>query len=265
MQPKSSDIEDAKRFLRSRINAEVSMKNHLQEYFYEAAKRIVAISYRYGTTPSQFRFSRNVAMMNEIIDVINWLKEIIEYAMDTLASFNEKDDEDKNLLLLTIKGKYKGKTFEQRFDDYIERYQLELETAIAAGLLLNHTEESVVKAIKVNMRHPYSNPIIKDAIEEGGGVQSILAGGKPNYGVGHTNSALTGIEDLTRWIIASGWMASRDKKMIKSGAIGFMSYRGSSYPCAQCDDETTYVHQFGVDPHPPYHNHCKCFTVPIYM
>lgn len=47
-QPTSKEIEEAKDYLRQRLNAELSMENNLLAIMYQAAKEIVAVSYKYN-------------------------------------------------------------------------------------------------------------------------------------------------------------------------------------------------------------------------
>ena len=43
-QPTSKEIEEAKDYLRQRLNAELSMENNLLAIMYQAAKEIIAVS-----------------------------------------------------------------------------------------------------------------------------------------------------------------------------------------------------------------------------
>ena len=49
--PTKNDIEEAKAYLRKRLEAETSMKNNLEKFMLEAASRIVEISYQYTSFP----------------------------------------------------------------------------------------------------------------------------------------------------------------------------------------------------------------------
>ena len=57
--PTDKEIEEAKEYLRQRLDAELSMRTNLQIVMIEAAKQIIDISYRYKISPELFRFSAN--------------------------------------------------------------------------------------------------------------------------------------------------------------------------------------------------------------
>ena len=42
--PTGDQIQEAKRFLQTRIEAEISVKNNIEEYMIEAARKIIAVS-----------------------------------------------------------------------------------------------------------------------------------------------------------------------------------------------------------------------------
>ena len=59
------------------------------------------------------------------------------------------------------------------------------------------------------------------------------------------------------------WGRAEQEYGEKNGAIGFRVFRGSSYPCAICDDECAYVHKVG-EMVVPVHANCRCYIVFIY-
>lgn len=67
-----------------------------------------------------------------------------------------------------------------------------------------------------------------------------------------------------RYMIAWGWSKYLFDKSEKNGAIAYKVCRGSSYPCPTCEYECSYVHT-SLDTLPPYHAHCCCYVVPVYL
>lgn len=261
-QPTSREIEEAKDYLRQRLNAELSMKNNLLAIMYQAAKEIIAVSYKYNVSPNQFSFSYNKELQQEVETIIANLRELIEYYTETLAVATHTDEEDH--IIAFINRESHGKTLVERINVYSIQFKKELEVAIASGILLNVAEDKLLSSIKESRKSPLLNQHIKQATSKGFPVISRLKVPE-TYGVGRTNSSFTALDNLTNFAIAEGWMNYFAMIAQKNGATGFMSFRGSSYPCQQCDDETTYFHIFSNgDPMPPYHAHCCCYIVPIY-
>ena len=56
--PTDKEIEEAKEYLRQRLDAELSMRTNLQIVMIEAAKQIIDISYRYKISPEHSVFQQ---------------------------------------------------------------------------------------------------------------------------------------------------------------------------------------------------------------
>ena len=93
--PTDKEIEEAKEYLRQRLDAELSMRTNLQIVMIEAAKQIIDISYRYKISPELFRFSANRQLQEEVDAIILSLLEIIEDYTYTLAVATHEDNKAK--------------------------------------------------------------------------------------------------------------------------------------------------------------------------
>ena len=254
--PTDEKIEEAKDFLRKRIDAELSAKSHIEEYMVDAARKIVKISNRYNISPRLFRFSANDNLRKEVDAVIRELKEQIIYATETLAVYDREEDKDDIIAFLNTE-RY-GKTFKERVSEYANRYKFELEAAIAAGLFLNRCQKDIISMIRRCLSAPYNNSDIKASFGKGLRATRIETKGI-SYGVGKSNSAYNLITSLSRNEIASAWMWWYGEQAAKGGATGFYSYRGSSYPCGFCDNMVGY-HPIS-EYHGHYHPRCCCYFV----
>ena len=258
--PTKNDIEEAKAYLRERLEAETSMRNNLEKSMLEAASRIVEISYKYKIPPSLFRFSRNRQLEKEVNEVIGWLKSKIEHTMLILAiATHEEDGKD---ITSHITKENHGKTFAQRNNIYCNRFKDELEGAIAAGLVLGLAKEKLKETISANLTHPYSNPVFREAEKKDTSAARLLSKGV-SYGNGRTNSMFTALDRLTSYGVAQGWMKHWWNMGSEKGAKGFVIFRGSSYPCQTCDEAAMRIHDMS-EPYPPLHLNCKCGMYFVY-
>ncbi|GAE83326.1 hypothetical protein [Bacteroides reticulotermitis] len=233
--PNNKDIEDAKEYLRQRLNAELSIQHNLDVAMDKAAKDVVAISFKYTIPASQFKFSANKDMKLEIDKVLSDLKNQIEDYTETLAVSTHHDD--KSNILVYINRDISEKNMTERIEDYTARYGKELEIAIAAGIVMGLSQSKIVSGIKTWRSSPFGNTSILVAEKRGYDLKTRLDV-VTTFGVGRTVSSYTALNTLSRNTVAEGWMEYYVGKAIKDGAIGFMSYRGSRYPCQLCDDET---------------------------
>ena len=252
--PKNDSIEEAKRYIKERLEAELSMENNLNKFMNEAASRIVDAAYRHKIPPRDFRFSRDKKLEAEVDAIIRELKSRIEDAMITLATSASESDKDGIVAFVTKENH--GKTFAERSNIYCQRFKYELEGAIAAGLLLDVSKEKLKNSISLNLKHPYANPYFKEALKDKSAATRLTSNGI-SYGRGKTNSMFTALSRLTRHGVSQGWMKHWGDA--HAGASGFYSYRGSSYPCHVCDA------MLGFHPMEEYqggwHLRCKCYFV----
>lgn len=109
--PTGDQIQEAKRFLQTRIEAEISVKNNIEEYMIEAARKIIAVSQKYNISPRLFRFSSNESLKEEVDEIIRELKDNIIYATEILSVYDRK--EDKGAILTFLNAERYGKTFKQ--------------------------------------------------------------------------------------------------------------------------------------------------------
>lgn len=261
--PADKEIEEAKEYLRERISAEVSMSRNLLKVMEWAAKKIVAISFKYHVPPRLFRFSYNKKMKAEIDAVIAELRAaILDYTRTLAVATHTEDEED---ILAYIGRENHGKTLEMRLDEYSQRYENELEATIAAGMFLGMDENRIFANIETYSDRPYYNPIFAEAVDEGSDFMSRLDV-KPNFGIGQERAvgSLPALDLLCTFAIAEGWMRHWFNEGRRGGAFGYRIYRGSGYPCVHCDEATKRVYSM-EEMVLPLHPNCRCYAVFLYV
>lgn len=251
MKPTETDIQIAKQYLLERLDAERSMLYHLERLMRKAAEDIVALLYAKGISVDTLKYNRLQKQVEESInEIILNLQESIADIFETLAIADH--EENRNTILPFILGENHGMTFDERLTDYVGKYKNELLLLIGAGLLLGIGKSALAKSIGDNLRQPYANPMLKDGIEA-----------PLTYGRGRSNSMYNAISGLTKYGIESAWMQHWELKTKSDGAIGWLVQRGSSYPCAQCDENCGF-HSIDEGTNLPQHLSCCCYAVPIY-
>lgn len=255
------DIEEAKAFIKERVKAEIAMQNHLDELLIWAAKEIVAIAYKYKIKASLFRFSANKQLEAEVNEVIKKLRQKLYMAAETL-SVNVDDKQQSNIIAFINAPQY-GKTLKERINTYTNRYKYEIEAFVAAGLLARKSTESLLAAIKQDLAAPYNNKLFKQSILAGSLMATRIKSNGVSYGTGHATSSRNMLNILSRNIVAAAWMYIYGQVAKSKGAIGFYSFRGSSYPCAHCDDMVGY---HPIEEYKGYwHPNCRCYFVFVYQ
>lgn len=246
--PKQSDIDKAEQYLRERIDAELLMQSAVESLMKSAAKEIVEICYYYYQDPLNFSFSRNKVMLKKIKVVVDKLEQRLKELLTELAV--GEYEKNQNVIIPWIMRKRHGLTLDERLNQYMSRWLTELEILIGAGMLLRLSKKLLAQSIGRNLKRPYDNPDLKEAI-----------GSTPSYGQGRTNSMYNAIRNLTRFGVAEGRMKNWYEEGRKKGVDGYVVRRGSSYPCDICDSMTGFHRADDTDGLPPYHLNCCCIAI----
>lgn len=234
VQPKQSDIAEAKEYLRRRLAAEVSMEHYLDRKLLAAARKIISLAYDRRIPPTLFSFECDPFLAAEVNNIINSLVDEIEEYNLLVATMTDR--EDKNALVPYIYREIDGATYRDRLNLYGTKFKLELQHFIAAQMMLGFSKTDTTQHIAAEYKH----------LKEGKGYSSYPR-----------------LLTLTRHTIADAWMHADMEYHIRKGAIGFITYRGSSFPCDTCADYAGRFHTFD-EPYPPLHPSCKCYAVPVY-
>ena len=156
-----------------------------------------------------------------------------------------------------IGGKMFGETFAARNNRYLSNFAEDIVKMIKAGALLGYSDDKILSAIRTGYKNPYAASIITKAQSKDINIAN------PSYGRGFYKSSYQNLMRNVKGTIALAWGYAEHEYGMENGAIGFKVFRGSSYPCAQCDDECAYIHKMD-DPFPPFHISCKCYIQFIY-
>ncbi len=254
------DIDEAKAFILRRVEAEISMQAHLEDALLRAAREIINISYRYKIKASLFRFSTNPNLKKEVDAVLARLREEIYEYTETLSVAVDKSEEDD--IVAFINEESYGHTLKERIDIYTNRYRYELEAFIASGLLFGMGATKLLSNVRASLSNPYNNELFRRAVVRGGMEATRIKTGGISYGKGHSNSARNLLVTLTRGMVGDAWMNVYGTHAYSKGAVGFYSFRGSSYVCNHCDS------MIGYHPIQEYqgrwHINCRCYFVFVY-
>ena len=164
---------------------------------------------------------------------------------------------DNNVVDDYLAGNIYGQTFASRNSKYLSQFAEDIVKMIKAGAILGYSDDKILSAIRTGYKNPYAASIITKAQSKDINIAN------PSYGRGFYRSSYQNIMRNVRHTIALAWGRAEQEYGEKNGAIGFRVFRGSSYPCAICDDECAYVHKVG-DMVVPVHANCRCYIEFIY-
>ena len=242
-------IEEAKSYLRQRIDNELSMQAAVERLLEEYARRLIALMM--SNAPK------------EAIDAL--VEDLIARLLDdceTLAV--DEHEEERDGIVLFILRDWGDNNLEGRIRWRVGTFVDELMTVSIAGMLLGLPVSEVISSVITSLKQPWQNPILVELR------QRILHGlvtppegvsfDERHYGHGIPMSSLTALVDITRFAIAEGWNWY-DYDTHKDKAKGYFVFRGSSYPCDECDSHVGYHPADDTANLPLFHKHCYCYVV----
>ena len=239
--------------------AKDDVERRLRQYIPEIIRECMAFGYL-GKT---FTFdvsnlsdrvnSRLIALSDAILDDIeSRAKWAISYA-------EEEDDEDA--ILLYIKRKIGEEDIVQRLDKHCSTLRYFLEGWIAIGMVNKLKEYELTNNILSYIDNPFASPLWQEAFNAGYLSTAIRSRGY-SYGKGNQRNVLSALTEIERYAINEAFQYGRLLHYGKTGAIGYIIHRGSSYDCPHCDSNCGFVIPLN-DIRVPQHPRCVCWTEPI--
>lgn len=240
--------------------AKDDVERRLRQYIPEIIRECMA----FGYLGKNFTFdvsdlsdrvnSRLIALSDAILDDIeSRAKWAISYA-------EEEDDEDA--ILLYIKRKIGEEDIVQRLDKHCSTLRYFLEGWIAIGMVNKLKEYELTNNILSYIDNPFASPLWQEAFNAGYLSTAIRSRGY-SYGKGNQRNVLSALTEIERYAINEAFQYGRLLHYGKTGAIGYIIHRGSSYDCPHCDSNCGFVIPLN-DIRLPQHPRCVCWSEPIF-
>lgn len=248
------ELEQAKEYLRRRIENEQSMVRDVESVLTEYAERLLVLLFR-GAGQEEINVLVEEMCAQLLVDCF-------------LLGVDERQD-DRESIMLWMNSERNGDTLEGRIDKRGQTFFNEVMAVYAAGKLLGWDERSLLSSIVANMKHPWQNEVliaVREKIERGEIAGNIEDFEEPHFGSGIEISSLGALQTLTGFAVSDAWMWWQYEDARKQGAKGYFVERGSSYPCTECDSHTGQFFPIGdEDNRPQYHAHCCCVVIYSYV
>lgn len=248
------ELEQAKDFLRRRIESELSMHRDVEDVLTEYAEKLLDLLFRDAT--------------QDEIDVL--VDEMCAQLLSDCFILGVDDrQDDREAILLWMNSERNGDTLEGRIDKRGQTWLNEIFAVYAAGKLLGLDRGSLLSSIKANMKHPWDNEVlvaVREKIRRGEVSGNIEDFEEPHFGTGHEISSMGALQTITGFAISDAWMWWQYEDARKQGARGYFVERGSNFPCEECDSHTGVFFPIGdEDNRPQYHRNCCCIVIYTYV
>ena len=197
---------------------------------------------------------RLIALSDDILsDIEERARKAIEYA-------EEEDDED--IILAYIRRPIGEEDIVQRLDKHCSTLRYFLEGWIAIGIVNNIKEYELTNEILRYIDNPFASPLWQEAFNEGYLSNAIRSRGY-SFSKGNQRNVLSALSEIERYAINEAFQYGRLLRYGKTGAIGYIIHRGSTYDCPHCDSNCGFVIPLN-DIRVPQHPRCCCWTEPVF-
>ena len=197
---------------------------------------------------------RLISLSDELLsDIEERARRAIEYA---------EEEEDEALILAYINRKIGEEDMVTRLDKHCSTLRYFLEGWIAIGLVNNLNDYELTNSIFTYLDNPFSSPLWKEAFAAGY-LSNAVRTGYYIYGKGNQKNVLKALTEIEQYAINEAFQYGRLLHYGKTGAIGYMIHRGSTYDCPHCDSNCGFVIPLN-DIRVPQHPRCVCWTTPVF-
>lgn len=264
------DISKGKRFVIKRESAANGLASLVDALLSDAAAKITQIAYRHGIDAKNFLLSSsyNEDMFNEVSHVLDELEDEV-FDLIELYSLKCTKNEDKKLWLLPwILALGKGnKGLRRSLEDRLWIFSRDLEAMIAAAANAKMNQTKAVSLIRSNLHTAYNMPGMQSAFAQASLFKAkyIRTRGVKKGNRGNSNSEANNIIRFAKTTLQMAWMHYHHKLYEEQGAAGYICFRGSTFPCLECDSICGVFHPIEEGMVLPVHSSCCCFSVPVFL
>lgn len=261
--PTEEDIAKAKKWTLLRNENAARLSSLIEERLQDAIRELTQIGYKYNTKPEDFQFSQDKNLREDVAAVMNDLEDDIMSLVEDY-SLNESDDENRrNILLPWLAALHSKGTDNLRgtLHERLRQFLFDTEAQIAAMKMANYNQEKAIARNISTMHTVYASPEMLAAFKRPSKAMYIQSKGVHEGNVGLSSSGAVNIENFGDMTARMAWSRSQYEGEKEEGKAGYFCFRGSTFPCALCDDVCEVFHLMEEGMVLPVHGHCCCYAV----
>ena len=263
------DIRTGKNFVLRREIAANGLASLVDSLLADAAAKITQIAYRYGVKPTEFQISTiyNPSMFSEISQVLDELEDEILDLTESYSLKCTKDEKKKLWLLPWLLALGRGnKGLRRTLEDRLWMFSRDIEAMIVAARTAKMDVTRAVSVIRSNLHTSYLMPGMQEAFANSSlyKAQYIRTHGVKKGNRGSSNSESNNIIRFAKTTVQMAWMQYHHRLYEEQGAAGYVCFRGSTFPCSECDDICGIFIPMERGMVLPVHASCCCYAVPVF-
>lgn len=211
----------------------------------------------------------------ELLDIVSndnkdylKLKEEVEdrvYSMilsQSLSNLQDREEEDE--IVGFMFQEVNGTNIADSIVKHIATLSDEIRAYIELSIYFNITVSKGLMILLNNLKNAYSTDLIRKGYDEiKNPATKIIKARGMTVRDGEYKTSIANLKRLATYSILGAITFRQISDFIRNGAIGWVSHRGSSYPCSFCDSKVGF-HPISDHDFPPYHGNCYCHITPQY-
>lgn len=242
-------------FASKRVQAQLNATTHVTDILWKTAENIVKTVRKYRPYYQSKTISDVERYEKEARQIAANAEKAIEKYVEaySMASGKILGLDAKDLVNNYLKKEVFGKTYIQRNSEYLRDFAEDIVKLVKAGVSMRYDENKIIGAVRKSYKDPYNNSVMTKASREGKYAMTIPHRGQGIYAASYENI----IRNIQNTINLS-WGQVEIEYGRSVNAVGYRTYRNSSYPCDICDEIASRPHRMSEGMLIPSHHRCLC-------
>lgn len=256
-----SEKERSLLFASKRAQAQRNATDHVANILWKTAENIVKAARKYRPYYQSKTMSNVAQYEKEARKIAAKAEKAIEKYVEAYSQAGGRvlKIDTKEFVSNYLKQEVFGKTYMQRNNEYLSDFADDIVRLVKAGVSLRYDENKIIGAVRKSYKDPYNNSVMSKAAREGKYAMEI-----PHRGQGIYTASYESIVRNVQNTINLAWGHTEIVYGNSVGAIGYRTYRNSSYPCDICDEIAGVPHRMSEGMLIPAHHRCVCGVVFIF-
>lgn len=250
-----SEKERSLLFASKRTQAQRNATDHVANILWKTAESIVKAARKYRPYYQSKTMSNVAQYEKEARQIAANAEKAIEKYVEAYSQAGGKilKIDTKELVSKYLKQEVFGKTYIQRNSSYLYDFANDVVSLVKAGVSMRYDETKIIGAVRRSYKDPYNNSVMTKASREGKYAMVI-----PHRGQGIYASSYENIIRNVQNTINLSWGQVEIEYGRSVNAVGYRTYRNSSYPCDICDEIASRPHRMSEGMLIPAHHRCVC-------
>ena len=250
-----SEKERSLLFATKRAQAQRNAADHVASILWKTAENIVKAARKYRPYYQSKTMSDVAQYEKEARRIAANAEKAIEKYVEAYSQAGGRvlKIDTKELVNSYLKQEVFGKTYMQRNSEYLSDFAEDIVKLVKAGVSLRYDERKIINAVRSSYKDPYNRSLMTKAAKADNKAMEVPRRGKGVYTASYEN-VIRNVQNTIN--IACGNTEIAYGVMI--GAVGYRTYRNSSYHCDICDEIASVPHRMSEGMLIPAHHRCVC-------